>query len=335
MLVPRPFVVADARRTLDSQPGEAAAPHAAHTGRCSAGACSGDASGTRRRRRRLGRASGASCLRGLANERTGYLDGVSDDHRCYAFGDPAPLSAEQQTRVCQERGYGNCPRYLRGVLVIPTEELEALRRPRAMPDAPPPPQTAAPEPVAKRRRRRLALVPLLLLLIAVAGGAAAGFAIFGGGLIGGVADATPTATPAATATAAPASIEPSPTPAPTSEAPSASELAGTPTPDPTPVPGQDTFDFFEVGVSAGDYTLYQVNSAGTLVADRGATFSRFSRAEVQRVEASNGLLHWRTIEGEYAGLSYIYPESGDFEVREVFRRPDGSRSSEVVPPEER
>jgi hypothetical protein len=72
---------------------------------------------------------------GLADERAGYVDGVSDEHRCFAFGDPAPLSAEQQTRVCQERGYGNCPRYLRGVLVIPTSELEALRQRRPQPAA--------------------------------------------------------------------------------------------------------------------------------------------------------------------------------------------------------
>ena len=35
--------------------------------------------------------------------------GATDEHRCYAFGDPAPLSDEQQTRVCLQRGYGNCP----------------------------------------------------------------------------------------------------------------------------------------------------------------------------------------------------------------------------------
>jgi hypothetical protein len=72
---------------------------------------------------------------GLEEQRAGYVDGVSDEHRCFAFGDPVPLSAEQQTRVCQERGYGNCPRYLRGVLVIPTSELEALRHRRA-PESP-------------------------------------------------------------------------------------------------------------------------------------------------------------------------------------------------------
>ena len=66
---------------------------------------------------------------GLASSQTEYHDGFTREHRCYAFGDPAELSTEQQERVCLTRGYGNCPRYLRGVLVIPTEELEALRRP--------------------------------------------------------------------------------------------------------------------------------------------------------------------------------------------------------------
>ena len=31
---------------------------------------------------------------GLADDRTGYVDGISDDHRCFAFGDPSPISAE-------------------------------------------------------------------------------------------------------------------------------------------------------------------------------------------------------------------------------------------------
>ncbi|HEX6656060.1 MAG TPA: hypothetical protein VF153_07600 [Candidatus Limnocylindria bacterium] len=103
---------------------------------------------------------------GMAEARTKYTDGVDDSHRCYAFGDPAELSAEQQTRVCLQRGYGNCPRYLRGVLVIPTEELEALRRP------PPPiqPRQAQPtEPPRERRRFGGAIVTVLVLLIAVAG----------------------------------------------------------------------------------------------------------------------------------------------------------------------
>lgn len=147
---------------------------------------------------------------GLEADRTGYVDGVSSEHRCFAFGDPAPLSAEQQTRVCQERGYGNCPRYLRGVLVIPTEELEALRRPRAA--APPPPATPAPE----ERRSRAPLVAVLALLLLV--GVGAGAYVLLGGLGSGVAvEPTPTAEPSP-------SLEPTPTPTATTE----------PTPEPSP-----------------------------------------------------------------------------------------------------
>jgi hypothetical protein len=111
---------------------------------------------------------------GLEDKRTGYRDRVSDSHRCYAFGDPAELSAEQQQKVCLQRGYGNCPRYLRGVLVIPTEELEALRRPQP---APPPsaprtqPAPAAVKPGSRGRRRAIAVLFGVLLLVGAAGGA--------------------------------------------------------------------------------------------------------------------------------------------------------------------
>jgi hypothetical protein len=103
---------------------------------------------------------------GMADARTEYTDGADDRHRCYAFGDPAELSAEQQTRVCLQRGYGNCPRYLRGVLVIPTEELEALRRP------PPPiqPRTAAAAEEPRKRRGAPAwLFGAFVVLLLVAG----------------------------------------------------------------------------------------------------------------------------------------------------------------------
>ncbi len=105
---------------------------------------------------------------GLAADRSGYVEGVSDDHRCFAFGEPAPLSAEQQTRVCQQRGYGNCPRYLRGVLVIPTEELEALRQRRA-PLPEPVPAAAAPP----QRRRGSPILLLIAAIVLIAGGAGA------------------------------------------------------------------------------------------------------------------------------------------------------------------
>jgi hypothetical protein len=110
---------------------------------------------------------------GKADSRTGYQESVSEEHRCYAFGDPAELSAEQQQKVCLQPGYGNCPRYLRGVLVIPTEELEALRHPQ-----PVPPRPAAAAAAAKAKSDRsgrggfIASVVLVLLIVGVAGGGA-------------------------------------------------------------------------------------------------------------------------------------------------------------------
>ena len=41
---------------------------------------------------------------GMAGSRTGYQESVSEEHRCYAFGDPAELSAEQQQKVCLQPG---------------------------------------------------------------------------------------------------------------------------------------------------------------------------------------------------------------------------------------
>jgi hypothetical protein len=137
---------------------------------------------------------------GLSDDRTGYIPGVSVEHRCYAFGDPAPLSAEQQTRVCQERGYGNCPRYLRGVLVIPTEELEALRRPRAAEEPRVPPPVAPP---ARRRRAPLLAILALLLLVGVGAGGY-WFLLRDDGVA-----VEPTPTPTASAEPSP-TVEPSP-----------------------------------------------------------------------------------------------------------------------------
>ena len=153
---------------------------------------------------------------GLEADRTGYVEGVSDDHRCFAFGDPASISAEQQTRVCQERGYGNCPRYLRGVLVIPTEELEALRRPRAATgEAPPPPSPPPAAVTGPQDRRRAPVWAVLAILLLVVGGAGAAYLYFAGN--GGVAVVpTPTPTPSSSPTAESAAASPSgPAPSPT------------------------------------------------------------------------------------------------------------------------
>jgi hypothetical protein len=271
---------------------------------------------------------------GLAQARAEYHDGVTDDHRCYAFGDPAELSAEQQHKVCLQRGYGNCPRYLRGVLVIPTEELEALRRSHPAPPIPappiPPPQRQIPQPVAAGgggRRRGLVAV-MLVLLLAVGGGGAA-FVLLNED---GVAQQTPSPTPSQSASA---SIEPSATSNP-SETPDT-----TPTPEPTPAPA-DEFDFYEVAVDPGiAYTLYEADDAtGAVVGSRPAEFDNFSQARVELLERADGSgFHWRTSQGDYFGLSYIYDpggpfHSGPFRIRAVYRTPEGTRSSEYLSEEE-
>jgi cell division septation protein DedD len=269
---------------------------------------------------------------GLASERTEYVEGISDEHRCFAFGDPAPLSAEQQTRVCQERGYGNCPRYLRGVLVIPTEELEALRRPHApLPE----PAAAAASPADERRRRSPILLLLLLLLLAGGGGAAAFFLL---NQEPGVGIASPTPTPSATseptpspspaataAPTAPATPSPTPTPAGTSD--------GTPTPEPTPTAG-DAFAFYEVSVGPEGYTLYDLDGDGEVAGTREASFGNFSFAEVEPVEGADGDVYWVTQSGGLAGWAYTWPDSGDFRIRAVFLTSDGERRSVYLDEEE-
>ena len=275
---------------------------------------------------------------GLASERTEYVEGISDEHRCFAFGDPAPISAEQQTRVCQERGYGNCPRYLRGVLVIPTEELEALRRPHApLPE----PAVVAAAPADERRRRSPVLLVVLLLALLAGGGAAAFFAL---NQEPGVAVGTPTPSPtvAPTATVEPtasptpspdATPEPTPSPTVVPTATAVSTGGGSPTPEPTPTAG-DSFAFYEVSVGPEAYTLYALDGDGNVSGTRGASFGNFSFAEVQPVEGADGDVYWVTQAGGLAGWAYTWPETGDFRIRAVFLTGDGERRSVYLEEEE-
>lgn len=260
---------------------------------------------------------------GLEAERTGYVEGVSDDHRCFAFGDPAPISAEQQTRVCQERGYGNCPRYLRGVLVIPTEELEALRRPRPAAVPPPPPAETAPE-----RRRRAPLLALLALLLLVGAGGAGAYLLFGrdpGTAVNPSPSSTPTVQP--TESVAPtASVEPTPTEA------STPSIGASPTPEPTPEAG-DSFAFYEVSVSPSSYRLFAWED-GAIVDERVVEFDGFSFARVEPEEGDDGNVYWLTQDGDLAGYAYRYPESGDFRIRAVFLNDAGDRRSVFLEPDE-
>lgn len=259
---------------------------------------------------------------GLADDRTGFVDGVSADHRCFAFGDPAVISAEQQTQVCQQRGYGNCPRYLRGVLVIPTEELEALRRPRPAAAA----GAAAVPPASAASGRRRAPILILLLLLLVGGGAGAAYLAFGGGL-GPVANETPTpsVTPGATASPIPSAS------ASVAETASPSSLAS-PTPEPTPETG-DSFAFYEVSVSPDTYTLYEFDD-GNVTGTRTVAFDQFSFAQVEPSLGDDGDVYWVTRDGDLSGFAYRSPSSGDFRIRSVFLNDAGDRRSAFLEPEQ-
>jgi hypothetical protein len=267
---------------------------------------------------------------GLANARLGYEPEPSDQNRCYSFGNPDQISHEQQARVCLDRGYGNCPRYLRGILVIPTDEIEALRHPAAPRSKPLPPPPLPRPPIAVRPDRRFRFPVLTALLAGSVALLAAGVILIGQPLINGIAvgptpSASPDMTPRPTATATPATNEPSPT----------ASLSPTPTPEePTPESG-DRFSHYEVAVEPGTYAIFRVSQSGQITATSEANFSRSSRAPVAPRRASNGLVHWETTVGFFTGWSYIYPDSGDFGIRAVFLSPEGERRVRQLPDEDR
>jgi hypothetical protein len=259
---------------------------------------------------------------GLESDRSGYEPEPTGEHRCYAFGDPAPVSDEQQRHVCLERGYSNCPRYLRGVLVIPTEELEALRRPQphVAPPPPPPPKPRAPDD-RPARRPWMMIVPLLLVLIAAVG--AGGWYLLNQNRdIANNPSGSPTPTTSASTNA-------SGTPG---SSPSSSGLA-TPTPLPTPTAG-DVFSGYQVGVGPQAYQLFLVDEAGNVTKTLATSFSQFSHARVDPVTAPNGLRYWRTADGGLTGWSYIRDRSGAFQIRKLYRAADGTEHAIVLPPDQ-
>jgi hypothetical protein len=229
------------------------------------------------------------------------------------------VSGDQQRNVCLQRGYANCPRYLRGVLVIPTDELEALRRPPQRVPPPPPPRPAAPAPAGGGGRRRWVVALLVLLLLV--GGGAAWWAFAGPGAVAQNPTPTPSSSP---------SLEPSVAP---SESASSGSAEPSPTPDPTPEPG-DEFIGYDIGVTPGTNDIFIIDADGEVVQQNHVFFDDFSRAPVNRVVAGNGLLHWRVTEGEISGWSFVRGDSGPFVIREVYRGDDGSLRYTQLPESE-
>ena len=140
-------------------------------------------------------------------------------NRCTALGAPTPQSARQQELVCLTSGHSNCPRYLRGELVVT-------------------------EPVVRTAVQRgpsTAVVVSALLLVA-ASAMSVGFLLVRGGLSIPTASIDPGNVAVVTGSPAPPSavaVVVSPSPAPPTAPPTASPpptAAPTPTIAPTPVP---------------------------------------------------------------------------------------------------
>jgi len=266
---------------------------------------------------------------GLEQARTEYRDRVSEGHRCYAFGEPAELSAEQQQKVCLQRGYGNCPRYLRGVLVIPTEELEALRHPQPAP--PPVPAAPPPPPPASGGGRRGLIGALIVLLLAFGGGGAAFLALANPG---GVADATPTPTAGA------ASPSQQVTQAPGTTPPASASTSAEPTPVvipsgtalPTPAPS-DTFTGYAVRLDAGSYGVVVMETDGTIVRSASAVFDSGSWAPVARLEV-DGATYWRTLVGGYTGYAYSQAVDDRFVIYATYQTAGGEPRFRELDPDE-
>ncbi len=181
---------------------------------------------------------------GLAAARAEFEPQATDEHRCYAFGEPEPLSGEQQRNVCLQLGYANCPRYLRGVLVIPTDELEALRRPpqRIPPHRLRPPPHRSPTGTAAGSSPPCSSCCSSSAVVSAPGGCWPDPARW---------PWCPTPTPKP-------SVAPSAAPSGSAE----ESLVREPTPlIRRPAPG-DEFIGYEVTVTPGDYLVFRVNGAG-------------------------------------------------------------------------
>ena len=150
---------------------------------------------------------------------TSPIEAPDPANRCAALREPVPQSLRQQELVCLASGHVNCPRYLRGAVVV----------------------AETPDPVVRARRSVSPPVLVSLIVLVMAASASAAFVVARGGLELAVAAATASPVPSMTAvavvpaspvpTGAPTAIPtPVPTPVPTPTA------TASPTPSPTPSP---------------------------------------------------------------------------------------------------
>jgi hypothetical protein len=139
-------------------------------------------------------------------------------NRCAALREAVPQSLRQQELVCLVSGHVNCPRYLRGAVVI----------------------AEAPDPVVRAGRTVSPAVLASVVVLVMAASASLAFVMARGGLELAAAATSapgPSATAVAVASTVPTPVPtvaptPAPTPAPTASA----SPAPTPTPSPTTTP---------------------------------------------------------------------------------------------------
>jgi hypothetical protein len=144
------------------------------------------------------------------------VEGPDPANRCAALRDAVPQSLRQQELVCLASGHVNCPRYLRGAVVI----------------------AEAPDPVVRPGRIVSPAVLASVVVLVMAASTSLAFVMARGGLeldAAATSAPRPSATALAVASAVPTPIPTvAPTPAPTA-APTASP-SPSPTPSPTPSP---------------------------------------------------------------------------------------------------
>jgi hypothetical protein len=228
-------------------------------------------------------------------------DEVAPGHRCIAVGDPLALSERQQGLVCLTTSHGDCPRYLRAMLVVPVAD-------------------AVVAPSVRLHPATLVAAILLVVSTIVAGA----FVAANGGLelpvasarpsptasAVAAASASPQATPSANATpskssdpGASASSAPSPSPSPEPSPSPRPSRAPSPRPSPsastTPRPSSDRFDLLEPCPDKPDCYIYTVRAGDNLISI--ANYFGIPLATVYRLNP------WTRTAGLRAGQELILP----------------------------